>query len=151
MSFCDCRDRCPGGAARAARLAWTAVAQHREGVIAGVVAVGPGGGDRIAADHRDVHQPGLLFGQDRTAVEPAGHPCLAATECARAEPAKGGRVVGRGVTVVPGDLETAGAAIRVDGDWADRHETDRTPLLVDGLRPARGSVCTLCYRPMWCS
>ncbi len=114
------------------------------------MAVGPGRGDRIAADHRDVHEPGLLVGQDRTAVEPAGHPGLAATERARAEPAERGRVVGRGVTVVPDDLEPAGAAIRVDGDWADRHVTDRTPLLADGCRPPRSSPGTGAAAPRWC-
>src|SRR5262245_51486359 len=99
---------------RRADRARTAVAQHRERVVARVVAVGPGRCHGVVADEVDVDHPRLLVGQRRVRVEPAGHARLAAAMGARAEPAQRGEVVAGRVTVLPDDVERPGGPIGVD-------------------------------------
>ena len=91
-----------------------------ERVVAGVVAVAPGRGDRVLADELEVDEPRLLGGQLRRGVEPARQTRLAAAERARAQPAEGHRVVARPMAVPPLEVERAGGAIGVDRRRRDR-------------------------------
>src|SRR5712671_3820370 len=80
-----------GGRGRAAGRALGAgapIAQQPEGVVAGVVAVGPGGREGVLADEGDVGQGRLLGGEGRGGVEPTRQPRLATAERAGAEPAQ---------------------------------------------------------------
>src|SRR4029453_3313627 len=86
---------------RRADRARAAVPQQRECVVAGVVAVAPGRSDRVVADEMDVDHAGLLVGERRVRIEPAGHAHLAATVGARAEPAERREGVARGGAFLP--------------------------------------------------
>ena len=94
---------------RRAHRARAAVAQQRERVVAGVVAVAPGRADGVAADELDVDEPGLLVGERRRRVQPAGQARLAAAVRAGAQPAQRARVVGGPVAVGPVDRRVPAA------------------------------------------
>ena len=127
----------------------TAVTQEGVRVIAGVVAVPPGGRDRVAANEDDIHEPGLLVAEGRAAVEPAGHARLTSTERARAEPAKSHGVEDGLVPVRPAKLEATGRPIGVDGrrsGLADRrHGTDH----VFDRTPSASNRCARSPAPTW--
>src|SRR6185503_16559033 len=90
------------------------VAQEAERVVASVVAVAPRRRDGVVADEVHVHEPGLLLGQRRRGVQPAGQARLAATERARAQPAQVVRAEHGPMAVLPLLLQRARGALRVD-------------------------------------
>jgi ABC-2 type transport system ATP-binding protein len=94
------------------------MAQQRECVVAGVMAVAPGRRDGVITDELEIHHPGLLRRERRSAVEPAGEPRLATAVCAWTEPTERGQLVAGGVAIRPFDIERASLAIGVDRPWS---------------------------------
>ena len=90
------------------------LAQERERVVAGVVAVAPGRREGVVPDEVDVDQLDLLWRERGRCIEPTRKAGLAAAERARAKPAQVERAKGRLVPVRPLELEGARASIRVD-------------------------------------
>ena len=109
-----CHAIMPLASLRDAGGAGAAIAEHGERVIAGVMAVTPGRGDRVLADQLQVHEPGLLGGEGRPRVEPARHARLSSAVGARTEPAQARRSERRDVAVRPADLEGSGGPIGMD-------------------------------------
>ena len=103
-----------GDTFRGVVLAWTVVSKRGERVVAGVMAVPPRRHERVVAHELHVNEPGLLRGQYGRRVEPAGKPCLTATMCTRAQPAKRSEVVCRPVAVRPLHRKSPCLAIGVD-------------------------------------
>lgn len=129
------RDHDSLGLVGEARFATASIAEHRERVVARVMTVRPAWRDRVAADHRHVHESGLLVGQRRSTIQPARHPGLAAAERARTQPAQRDRVVFGRMVIVPGDHQAARGAISMDRQRRRTvHDIDRTPsAIIDGM------------------
>src|SRR3954452_21427227 len=90
------------------------LAEPREGVVAGVMAIRPGRRHCVLADQLHAGELGLCLAQRWVRIEPAGLSHLAPAECAGAQPAEGHEVVSGLVAVGPVDLEDRRSAVGVD-------------------------------------